>query len=350
MNNYNRVVIDKKFIKKTLYKSEDIALSLSRFIDNSIKAREEIITKKNPCRIKICIFENLIVVNDNSGGIWNHITDKDLFKIGNDGDDIKSGVGMKKSLCRLGNKIDIVSNRKGCARKFSMDLDDGGEELLSIEQSINYDCSSEDGTTIYVTNLNNRVSKEIQAIGFEKKIIKSIGRMYTKFINKGKLIIELNNYIINEVNIDAKHIKSCLLLDKCTVDLYKGSRESSGIDIFINDYMVYNRVKIKEVLGNSLNEAKHTYSDCIVEVNYSGSREIFETEKHELFKKIIDFIKDNKVHFQKKTITIQYEMPIAKVEELKDYFGEDTAKGVGIKAFNKLYEDYSCNTKNKLLY
>lgn len=340
MNNHNRVIIDKKFIKKTLSQKEDIALSLSRFIDNSIKAREEVTTKKNPCRIKISIFENLIVVNDNSGGIRSHTTDKDLFKIGNDENDSKSGIGMKKSLCRLGNKIDIVSNRKDCSRKFSMDLDDDGEELLSIEQPINYDCNIEDGTTIYVTNLEDKVFKEIQAIGFEKKIIKSIGRMYTKFINKEKLIIKLNNYIINEVNVDAEYINSCLLLDKYNVDLYKGSRESPGMDIFINDYMIYNRVKNKEVRWNFLNEAKHTYLDCIVEVNYSGSREIFETEKDELFKKIIDFIKDNKVHFQSKTITIQYEMPIGKVEELKDYFGEDTAKGVGIRAFNKLYEDY----------
>ena len=30
-----------------------------------------------------------------------------------------------------------------------------------------------------------------------------------------------------------------------------------------------------------------------------------------------------------------------KVEELKDYYGENTAKGVGIIAFNKLYEKYS---------
>ncbi|NFN18962.1 hypothetical protein FDB65_11780 [Clostridium botulinum] len=112
------------------------------------------------------------------------------------------------------------------------------------------------------------------------------------------------------------------------------------MDIFINDYMIYKRVKNKEVRWNFLNEEKHTYLDCIVEVNYSGSRESFETEKDELFKKIIDFIKDNKVHFQSKIITIQYEMQIGKVDELKDYFGEDTAKGVGIRAFNKLYEDY----------
>lgn len=347
MNNHNRVIIDKKFIKKSLLKNEDIALSLSRFIDNSIKAREEVTTKKNPCRIKISIFENLIVVNDNSGGIRNNITDKDLFKIGNNVDDSKSGIGMKKSLCRLGNKIDIVSNRKDCSRKFSMDLDDEGEELESIEQVVDYDCNSDEGTTIYITNLEEKVSKEIQGIGFEKKIIKSIGRMYSKFINKEKLKLKLNNYIINAVNVEAEYIDSCVILDKYIVELYKGNKEAPGMDIFINDYMIYNRVKSKEVCWNFLNEAKHTYSDCIVEVDYSGSKEIFENEKDELTKKIIDFIKNNKVHFQSKTITIQYEMSIEKVEDLKNYYGEDTAKGVGIKAFNKLYQDYIWNRNKK---
>lgn len=347
MNNHNRVIIDKNFIKKSLSKNEDIALSLSRFIDNSIKAREEVTTKKNPCRIKISIFKDLMVVNDNSGGIRNNITDKDLFKIGNNVDDSKSGIGMKKSMCILGNKIDIVSNRKDYSRKFSMDLDGKGEELESTEQVINYNHNIDEGTTIYITNLEERVSKEIQEIGFENKIIKSIGRMYSKFINKEKLKLKLNNYIINAVNIEAKYINSCTILDKYNIKLYKGSKESPGMDIFVNDYMIYNRVKSKEVRWNLLNEAKHTYSDCIVEVDYSGSKEIFEYEKDEITKKIIDFIKNNKVHFQSKTITIQYEMTIEKVEDLKNYYGEDTAKGVGIKAFNKLYEDYIWNRDKK---
>ena len=49
----------------------------------TIKARETVTTKQNPCKVNITIFENLIVVNDNSGGIKKGITDRDLFKIGN---------------------------------------------------------------------------------------------------------------------------------------------------------------------------------------------------------------------------------------------------------------------------
>ena len=40
---------------------------------------------------------------------------------------------MKKSFCSLGNKIDVISNRKDYSRKFTMDLDYEGEELISSE-------------------------------------------------------------------------------------------------------------------------------------------------------------------------------------------------------------------------
>ena len=39
---------------------------------------------------------------------------------------------MKKSFCSLGNKIDVISNRKDYSRKFTMDLDYEGEELISV--------------------------------------------------------------------------------------------------------------------------------------------------------------------------------------------------------------------------
>ena len=131
------------------------------------------------------------------------------------------------------------------------------------------------------------------------------------------------------------------------VDLYKGDKKDiSGIDLFINDYMIYDREKSKkEVKWNLLNEAKHTYTDCIVEVTYHGENPKFNEEKELLFTEVIKFIKENKIHFQSKNITIQYEMPIEVVEELKEYYNENTAKAIGIKAFNKLLEDYKNEQK-----
>ena len=101
---------------------------------------------------------------------------------------------MKKSFCSLGNKIDVISNRKDYSRKFTMDLDYEGEELISSEEIINYNCNIGEGTTIYITNLEKNISKQIQTIDYENKIVKYLGRMYSKFIDKGKIIIKINNY------------------------------------------------------------------------------------------------------------------------------------------------------------
>ncbi|MDU5820954.1 MAG: hypothetical protein E6Z48_13580 [Clostridium butyricum] len=53
-------------------------------------------------------------------------------------------------------------------------------------------------------------------------MIKSIGRMHSKFINKEKLRLKLNNYIINEVKIESEYINSCIILDKYNIKLYTG--------------------------------------------------------------------------------------------------------------------------------
>lgn len=211
----------------------------------TIKARETVTTKQNPCKVNITIFENLIVVNDNSGGIKKGITDRDLFKIGNNEDNNKEGIGMKKSFCSLGNKIDVISNRKDYSRKFTMDLDYEGEELISSEEIINYNCNIGEGTTIYITNLEKNISKQIQTIDYENKIVKYLGRMYLKFIDKGKIIIKINNYFVKPVHIEAEHIDSQVIFGKYYVDLYKGDKGFLGMDIFVSDYMVYNRIKSK---------------------------------------------------------------------------------------------------------
>lgn len=343
MVNSNRIVINKNFLKKYLFENEEISKSLSRFIDNSIKAREDITTKENPCKITIKTFEDLIVVGDNSGGINSNLSGKDILRIGDyDGYEI-SGLGMKKSAFSLGNKLDIISNKKGNSRKFTVDFNLKYDELSFQEENIEFDESKVEGTNIFISDLQSKTKKEIS----EDNIIDKLGRMYSKFIDKGEVIILINGTEVKAKNIVAEKICTCKILNKYVVDLYKGDKKDiSGIDLFINDYMTYDREKSKkEVKWNLLNEAKHTYTNCIVEITYHGERSKFIEEKELLFTEVIKFIKENKIHFQSKNITIQYEMPIEVVEELKEYYNENTAKAIGIIAFNKLLEDYKNEQK-----
>ncbi|WP_144445148.1 hypothetical protein [Clostridium massiliodielmoense] len=236
--------------------------------------------------------EDSIVIRDNSGVIHSNITDKDIFEIGNNDKSEILGLGIKKSLFKLGNKIDIFSNKKGCARKFSLDIKLGNEELVSQSEDMNYNPDVPEGTIVVISDLEHEIKKKIIKVGFINDIILKLGRMYSKFIFKEKLIIWLNNILVKPKNIKAKEINSCLILDNCKVDLYKGNKyDISGIDLFINDYMVYDRIKTKEVKWNLLNEAKHTYTDCIIEIVYYGEKSEFIKNKEEIFNEVIDFVK-----------------------------------------------------------
>lgn len=345
MINYKRVVVNKIILKRCLTDNEDISKSLSRFIDNSIEARKGITTSENPCEVSINIFQGLIAISDNSGGIDSKITEEDIFRIGIDAGNEIFGLGMKKSLFRLGNKMDIISNRRECSRRFFLDINFGGEELISQSEDINYNPKIYEGTSIFISDLDDKINKEIVGISYIDYVILKLGRMYSKFIEKGELVIYINDRKVRVINIKGKKLGSCKVLGDYEVDLYKGSKgEVSGIDIFINNYMIYDREKgKKEVKWSSLTEQKHTYRDCIVEINYHGERSRFIEDKEALFAEVIKFIKYNKVHFKSKTITIQYEMDLDKVDALKEYYDEKTAKAIGIMAFDKLYIEFLYN-------
>ncbi|GFZ30026.1 hypothetical protein CSC2_05520 [Clostridium zeae] len=341
MVSLNRVIVDKKFLRKNLVEEEDISKSLSRFIDNSINARREVTISKNPCKININITDDSIKISDNSGGIHSKITDEDIFRIGFENGDHISGLGIKKSFFKLGNKIEIFSNKKRCSRKFSLDLNLISDELQSQSENIAYNSKLVEGTVIVISDLEKNIKKQLESDYYIDNIVSRLGRIYGKFIEKDELIILVNEKEVTVRNIKAKKLNSCKILGGYEVVLYKGTKEeASGIDLYINDFIEYDRIKNKEVKWTLLNEPKHTYSDCIVEVTYHGERAKFLEEKDLLFTEVIKFIKENKMYFLSSTIIIQYEMPIGKVEELKEYYDESTAKAIGIKGFDKLYEEY----------
>lgn len=347
MSIQNTVCVDKSYIQKSLCTKESIATTLSRFIDNSIKAQHKISTGSNPCKVEMSIFDNIISIKDNSGGIEENITDKELFRIGSITGENGQGIGLKKSLFILGSKIDIISNRKMLSKKFSMDFKDKGNELKSRMILIQYNPNDDEGTTIYISNLKNRIKQQLGSKKYKQEIRTELGRMYSKFISSGELVIKLNNFPIRAIGISGEIISRGILLGKYKINLYKGKGEHPGIDIFVNKHMIYKRERSKEVLWNHLNEAKHSYCDCVVEVNCNSTFKAFEDEKQELFRCIIEFIRDNKSRFISNTTRVEFEVPVVKVEELENYYGESSAKAIGQKAFDKLYEDYAWRRKLK---
>lgn len=211
-----------------------------------------------------------------------------------------------------------------------------------------YNPNYEDGTTIYISNLENKIKEQLSSKKCKQDVRTELGRMYSKFISSGNLIIKINSFPIRAIGISGEIISAGILLGKYKINLYKGKGEHPGIDIFLNKHMIYNRERSKQVLWNYLNEAKHSYSDCVVEINSNSTFKAFEDEKQELFRCIIKFVKDNKSHFISNTTRVEYDVPVVKVEELEDYYGVSSAKAIGQKAFDKLYEDYIWKKKRKM--
>lgn len=59
-----------------------------------------------------------------------------------------------------------------------------------------------------------------------------------------------------------------------------------------------------------------------------------------ILQNIINFIKQNNRYFVTDKISIQFEEDANKIDALKEYFGDTTAKDVGRRAFDYLYVVY----------
>lgn len=342
---FNKVIVSKKILKKSFIENEELEKTLSRFIENSIKARVDISTRENPCKVDIIIFENFISIVDNSGGIDPNIKDEEIFKIGTVDNTYSEGIGIKKSFFILGNKMNIESNNKKGSRKFLLDTSLDYEELRYQVENTKYNPEKVEGTSIYITSLENNIREKISQSCCEESIIIGLGRIFSKFIENGELQITVNTTPVNAIGICGEKINSCTILGEYQVDLYKGVKGSkSGVDLFINGYMFYNREKSKDVKWN-LSQAKHRYNNCIIEISYNGDKLRFLESHDVLFDKVLEFIKENEQHFRSKTIIIQFEADIGKVEELEEYYDENTAKAIGIKAFEQLYQKFIENTR-----
>lgn len=157
---FNKVIISKNILKKSFMDNEELDKTLSRFIENSVKARSDISTRENPCKVDIRIFENLISITDNSGGIDPNIKDEEIFKIGAVDNTYSEGIGIKKSLFILGNKMNIESNNKKVSRKLLLDTSLDCEELIYQVENTQYNPEKVEGTSIYITSLESSIRRK----------------------------------------------------------------------------------------------------------------------------------------------------------------------------------------------
>ncbi|QPJ85303.1 hypothetical protein HH195_04985 [Sarcina sp. JB2] len=348
----NRILIDKNFLRKTLTEKEDVLTSLCQLIDNSIQAYDKLTYKRdNICNVKIKINKNYIIVQDNSGGIEKKVTDEEIFKIGNTSLDEFRGVGLKKAILKLGNTVIINSNRADFSCKIQMSIKNwkAYDWSYTVEEE-EYNNRLISGTRIEIKALEDIVKKEICNDDFETNLIKKLGKIYKQRLKNNKL-----NLILNNINVNPVVVKGSILTYKKAnfynedlnfslyIKLYKAfQNEANGMDLYINDDIVFNRNNTKLVKWNYLKEPGHSYKNCVVEViiNSEEPRNKVMTNMPYILQCVIKFIKQNNNYFVTDKISIQFEKDAKKIEALKEYFGDATAKEVGSRAFDYLYVKY----------
>ncbi|QJA08387.1 hypothetical protein HF520_05270 [Romboutsia sp. CE17] len=346
--NSTKVIVHKKFLKKNLTQNESFSKSISRFIDNSLIAKEKFISAQNPCLITISTKENKITINDNSGGIDSNKTENDIFKLDINSNKKSDGNGMKLSFFTIGNRIDIFSNNKTSSRILWLDLDSKDEELKVHSDVCEFDFNKPEGTTIIISKLESKFIKLIGKKNFVNDLIKELGIRYRMYIDKGLASIEVNGVLVESVNINGKLLVSNKLLNNYNVTLYKGlDKSSSGIEVFINNLMRYDKEEGKSHSSwKKLTRHKYSFKNCVVVVSCDVDQSKFEKDKDKLFTEIISLIKQNKKNFKNNTVIIQFEIPIVLAEVLMEHFEVDTAKDLGVKGINCLSEIYKNNKGN----
>lgn len=348
----NRVLIDKNFLRKTLTERENILTSLCKLIDNSIEAYDKLTYKRdNICNVRIRINKSYITIQDNSGGIEKHVTDEEIFKIGNNTSDEFSGIGLKKAILKLGNTVIIDSNRADFSCKIQLSIKNwkAYDWSYTVEEE-EYNNRLVSGTRIQIKSLEEDVRRELDSEEFEGNLVKELGKIYKQRLKTNKL-----NLVLNNIRVTPVIVKGSVLTYKRVdfnkdninfslyIKLYKGFKdEPNGLDLYINDDLIFNRKNTKVVKWNYLREPGHSYKNCIAEViiNSDKPKNQVITNMPDILQCVINFIKKNNSYFIADKISIQFEEDAYKIEALKEYFGDATAKEVGRRAFDYLYVKY----------
>ncbi len=345
MSEDKKIIIDKNFLRKILTKNENFFTSICKLIDNSIQANKN----KDICIVDIYIDNNYIIIRDNSGGIDPITASGEILNVGNifDNNNLK-GVGLKQAIFTLGNYARIHSNRSDFSCVIKLDLRNWNTYDMSYDlNEVNYLPEKTSGTIIEIKNLEEDILKEISARNFITNLVKNLGKTYKYKIISNKLKLTLNNHNINPGKTEGLLIASKKFVVNnpkakfsMDVNLYEAFKEhSSGLDLYINEYLIFNRRNDKTVKWTYLKEIKHSFKNCIAEVIVKGDDELFNNVDL-ILNYVIQAIKNNKKYFISKKISLQYEEDIDKVERLKEYYDLKTGKDVGAKGFELLYNKY----------
>ncbi|RCX12107.1 histidine kinase/DNA gyrase B/HSP90-like ATPase [Anaerobacterium chartisolvens] len=226
--------------------TRDIGLkeAIIELVDNSIDAARRFVVDDNfdGYKIELEIKEDEFIIKDNCGGMDPKVAEKVAFRFGRPSDykDYiqensfsigRFGIGMKRSLFRLGRKINIKSSTKTTFFEINIDVDKWVQEpdKWNFEFSdLKTNCdNAEVGTTIYITDLNTEVKDKLNSVNFITELQKHIEVYNSKAIEK-KMFISINRtmlqYYFDGLYFDEnfKPAYKELIVDDVVIKVYAG--------------------------------------------------------------------------------------------------------------------------------
>ncbi|HDU8642531.1 ATP-binding protein [Morganella morganii] len=221
--------------------TRDIALdrAILDLIDNSVDASRQ--EGKPDSWIRLTLKDDKFEIYDNCGGIDRHIAKNYAFRFGRASDSPETpnsvgqfGVGMKRTLFKLGKKFVVESKKNNNSFRISIDVDEwkNREEdnwTFEIEHIDNTELN--DGETkIIVTDLYKEISNQFNLPTFANSLSNEVSSAHFKSINSG-LKIYINEKLASEYKLvilnsdEIKPYRSEIIVDDVKINIIAGISE-----------------------------------------------------------------------------------------------------------------------------
>lgn len=254
----------KEFFISMLTRDIDVRAAIQELIDNSIDGAKRMCPTGDysGLYIKITFNEKEFIIEDNCGGIPINIATDYAFRFGRSSNREKEkdqyytgvfGIGMKRSLFRLGDYFEI--NSQTIDEKFSLKVDvnawmedDDQNWQFKLENEERNMHNKETGTKITVNRLHDGISKQFALSSFENALISYIQRYRTLAIEKGleisvndRRIVFVSEKIISTPNIHPYTTSSTI--DEVSIKIIagiapKGTPENAGWYVYCNGRLI----------------------------------------------------------------------------------------------------------------
>ena len=201
----------KEFFIYMLTKDILLIRAIIDLVDNSWDGALRV-SKKHPLNrlsIDLDITENSFVISDNCGGIPYNVAKNYAFRFGRPTDMERTdhsvgqfGVGMKRSLFKIGSKFIVESTSLDSKFKVTVDVmkwvgekewEFRFDEIERFDQSPKWDKC---GTRITVTNLHETVAADFQTEVFLSELRDAIESAHEQSLGKG-IVIKINDVPVN---------------------------------------------------------------------------------------------------------------------------------------------------------